>query len=61
MLTGYRQNLERPINEYELLDLLTTSPETVANALPELGHVHQAEAQDVFSDTAPFPPKFQET
>jgi hypothetical protein len=30
--------------------LLTQSPETVHQALPDLGRVHAAEAADVFSD-----------
>lgn len=39
----------RPISEYDLLDLIARSPATVTEALPELGRVHQADANDVFS------------
>jgi hypothetical protein len=41
--------LERPINEYELLDLIATDPAMVTNAIPELGRVHQPDETDVFS------------
>ena len=50
----FSQATGQPISGYELLDLLTQSPEVVSQALPHLGRVHEAEATDVF--TAPSQP-----
>jgi len=41
--------LGRDINEYELLELIATSPEAVTEALPDLGGVHRPGQVDVFS------------
>jgi len=46
----FSQATGQPTSGYELLDLLTQSPEVVSQALPDLGRVHAAEAADVFSD-----------
>jgi hypothetical protein len=46
----FSQATGHPISGYDLLDLITQSPETVHQALPDLGRVHAAEAADVFSD-----------
>lgn len=50
----FSQATGRPTSGYELLDLLTQSPEVVSQALPNLGRVHAAEDTDVF--TAPSQP-----
>ena len=44
--------LGRPINEYELLDLMATNPETVIANLPELGSVHRPDELDVFTTSS---------
>lgn len=46
------QEWGREVNEYELLEMLATSPETVAAALPNLGGVHRPDEVDVFSGSA---------
>lgn len=46
----FSQATGQPTSGYELLDLLTQSPEVVSQALPDLGRVHAAESADVFSD-----------
>ena len=45
----FSQATGQPTSGYELIDLLAQSPETVSQALPDLGRVHAAEAADVFS------------
>ncbi len=45
----FSQATGHPTSGYELLDLLTHSPEVVTQALPHLGRVHAAAATDVFT------------
>lgn len=51
----FSQATGQPTSGYELLDLLTQSPERVHEVLPHLGRVHDAEAEDVFT-TSPRQP-----
>ncbi len=40
----------REVSEYELLELIATSPERITQALPNLGGVHRADEVDIFTD-----------
>lgn len=46
----YTQATGQPTSGYDLLDLITQSPDLVSQALPDLGTVHAPEATDVFTD-----------
>lgn len=48
----FSQATGQPTSGYELLDLLTQSPQVVAQALPDLGHVHDIDRVDVFTSPA---------
>jgi hypothetical protein len=41
--------LGREVSGYELLEMIATCPETIAEALPNLGEVHRPDEVDVFS------------
>ncbi|QQE63388.1 hypothetical protein GFS31_00530 [Leptolyngbya sp. BL0902] len=45
----FSQATGQPTSGYELLDLLSQSPEVVRQALPGLGQVHAADTADVFT------------
>lgn len=49
----FSQATGQPTSGYELLDLLSQSPEVVRQALPGLGQVHAADTADVFTSAEP--------
>lgn len=45
----FSQATGQPTSGYELLDLISQSPQVVTQALPDLGHVHAIDQVDVFT------------